>query len=143
LSAANECPSSVPGGIDLQVSLRGLEYVPGSATLDGARFPEPARTDGGLLVFRGVPLLDSAALASTLRYGARRRAGAAGWISAWAQAFLASAPELAASAAAATDAPGPTAALGAVSCGCGPLGGGPALASIAFVLLALGRVRRR
>ncbi|HEY3449864.1 MAG TPA: hypothetical protein VGK67_26155 [Myxococcales bacterium] len=152
VTATTKCAAAYDGVMDLQLTLSGLELVPGACKVDGVGVEDPVQGDpdpahpeqAPPLVFRGLRTPADRQVATTVTYYARRQASASGVVASRAVARLHQADRFVISRE--SDAGGrppvkPTAI--ALSCNCTEAGGGPtAWLGLAALLTSVARRRR-
>jgi hypothetical protein len=85
LTITSDCDAPITGAVEIHLDLEGLEWVRGSAKLDGEAIDDP--TPRGDRIYYGVTIPASGGK-STLTYVARRLSGAIGEVSSTATAHI-------------------------------------------------------
>jgi MYXO-CTERM domain-containing protein len=126
-------------GLDLHLALSGLDFLSGSARLDGQPIPDPEKVEGEL-VFRALPLAGGAR--PVLSYAARRVGSSSAAATASARAFLSTFQNVEVSDESGAASKSGAGELAPLSCNC-QSSGGPLFAGLALGSLALATRRRR
>ncbi|MBI5546077.1 MAG: hypothetical protein HY901_19470, partial [Deltaproteobacteria bacterium] len=93
VGVSTTCVAPMAHVIDLSLSLSGLDYVRGSAELDGAAIGDPEH-HGARWVFRALSTPGREEPGRVLSYSARRRSGSSGSASSMVEALLSADPSL-------------------------------------------------